>query len=67
MIVQVLLAIILMASVLLQGRGSSLGEAFGGGSSFFTSRRGVERTLFIITVVIAALFIITALLNLFFM
>jgi len=66
MIVQVVLAIILMVSILVQGRGASLGEAFGGSSSFYTTRRGAERTLFVITIVVAVLFVITALLNLFF-
>ncbi|MBU1092169.1 preprotein translocase subunit SecG [Patescibacteria group bacterium] len=66
MIIQVVLAIILMVSILAQGRGTSLGEAFGGSSSFYSTRRGVERTLFVITVVVAVLFVITALLNLFF-
>lgn len=66
MIVQVVLAIILMVSILVQGRGASLGEAFGGSSSFYTTRRGAERTLFVITIVVAVLFVVTALLNLFF-
>lgn len=66
MIVQVVLAIILMISILVQGRGTSLGEAFGGSSSFYTTRRGAERTLFVITIVVAVLFVVTALLNLFF-
>lgn len=66
MIVQVVLAIILMVSILVQGRGTSLGEAFGGSSSFYTTRRGAERTLFVITIVVAVLFVVTALLNLFF-
>ncbi|HAR54902.1 TPA: preprotein translocase subunit SecG [Patescibacteria group bacterium] len=66
MIVQVVLAIILMVSILVQGRGTSLGEAFGGSSSFYTTRRGAERTLFVITIVVAVLFVATALVSLFF-
>lgn len=63
-IVQVVLAILLMAAILLQGRGSSLGEAWGGSSTFYTTRRGADKTLFIITVVLASLFVIIALVNL---
>jgi len=64
-IVQVVLAILLMISILVQSRGASLGEAFGGSSSFYGTRRGSEKTLFIITVVLAVLFVILALVALF--
>ena len=65
-IVQVVLAILLMASILFQSRGASLGEAWGGSSAFYSTRRGADRTLFIITIVIAVLFVLVALANLFF-
>ena len=66
MIVQVVLAVLLMASILLQARGASLGEAWGGSSAFYSTRRGADRTLFIITIVLAVLFVLTALASLFF-
>jgi len=65
-IIQVVLAILLMASILLQARGASLGEAWGGSSAFYTTRRGADRTLFIITIILAVLFVLVALANLFF-
>jgi len=55
-----------MASILLQARGASLGEAWGGSSAFYTTRRGADRTLFIITIILAVLFVLVALANLFF-
>jgi len=64
-IVQVVLAILLMVSILIQSRGASLGEAFGGSSSFYGTRRGGEKTLFIITVILACLFVGLALVTLF--
>lgn len=64
-IVQVVLSIILMAAILLQGRGASLGEAWGGSSAFYSTRRGVDKTLFIITIVVATLFVLLAIVNLF--
>ena len=64
-IVQVVLAILLMASILFQARGASLGEAWGGSSTFYTTRRGSDRTLFIITIVLAVLFVLVAIANLF--
>lgn len=64
-IIQVVLAVLLVISILVQSRGASLGEAFGGSSTFYGTRRGSEKTLFIITVVIAIFFVLVALVNLF--
>ena len=59
-IIAIVLSILLVASVLLQQRGSSLGGAFGGDnfSSAFQKRRGAELFLFKLTIVIAVLFVI---------
>ena len=54
-IIQVVLGVLLMAVILIQARGASLGEAFGGSSTFYGTRRGSERTLFTITIVMVAL------------
>ena len=63
--VQITLAVLLVASVLLQQRGSSLGGAFGGDnfSSAFHKRRGAELFLFKFSIGIAIHFIILALLT----
>ena len=63
--IQIILSILLVASILLQQRGSSLGGAFGGDnfSSAFHKRRGAELFLFKFTIGIAVLFVITAILN----
>lgn len=65
--IQVVVAIFLIASILLQTRGSSVGGAFGGdnsGSTFYT-RRGAEKTLFQATIVLSIIFVGTAFLALF--
>lgn len=65
--IQIVLAVILITAVLLQKTGSQIGGAFGGGDNFssaFHTRRGFEKTLFTITIVIAILFVISALINL---
>lgn len=54
---QVVVGILLMASILLQARGSSLGETFGGSGVFYGTRRGPERALYYITLVLAILFV----------
>ena len=64
--IQIVLAVILITAVLLQKTGSQIGGAFGGGDNFssaFHTRRGFEKTLFTITIVIAILFVISALIN----
>jgi preprotein translocase subunit SecG len=61
--VQIILAILLMAAVLLQRTGASLGGAFGADnfSSGFHTRRGMEKTLFNATIVLGILFTLSAL------
>ena len=63
--IQIILSILLVAAILLQQRGSSLGGAFGGDnfSSAFHKRRGAESFLFKFSIGIAVLFVLTALLN----
>lgn len=55
---QMLVSIALMASVLMQARGAGLGATFGGDSSVYRSRRGIEKRLFQFTVVLTVLFVI---------
>jgi len=64
LIVQIVLAIFLSISILLQHRGTSLGGAFGGGGEVYRSRRGAEKFLFYFTVILATLFVILAIINL---
>lgn len=63
--IQVVLAVLLVGGILLQQRGAGLGGAFGGGDGFgFNTRRGPEKVLFYGTIIIALLFVISALLAL---
>lgn len=65
--IQIGLSILLVAAILLQQRGSSLGGAFGGDnfSAAFNKRRGGEEFLFRFSIVIAVLFVLSTILNLF--
>ncbi len=61
-IVQIIIAICLMAAVLLQVKGQGLGGIFGGtDSGIYKTRRGAERTLFNLTIVLVVLFFLFAL------
>ncbi len=65
--IQIILSVLLVAAILLQKTGAQIGGAFGGSDNFssaFHTRRGFEKTLFIVTIIIAILFAITALLGL---
>lgn len=63
--IQIILSILLVAAILLQQRGSSLGGAFGGDnfSSAFHKRRGAELFLFKLSIGLAILFVISAFIN----
>ena len=54
----------LTAAVLVQSRSAGMSGAFGGGAEGFHIRRGSEKTIFRLTVVLAILFILTALAHL---
>lgn len=65
--VQIALSVLLVVAILLQRTGASLGGAFGADnfSTGFHTRRGFEKTLFQMTIVLAVLFAVSALLHLF--
>lgn len=63
-IVTIVSGIILMLFILLQARGASLGAGFGSSGELFTTRRGVDKSLFEATVVIAIVFVLSILVNL---
>lgn len=55
----IITSIALIASVILQNKGTSLGGLTGMDSGgVFTARRGIEKTLFWVTIILSALFFI---------
>lgn len=57
-IIQIASSILLVILVLLQRANSDMGSSLGGdGTSFLQTRRGAERFLFILTIVIAVVFV----------
>ena len=55
-VAQVIVSIALIISILLQSRGASLGGAFGGASTVYSTKRGMEKILFSLTIVLSILF-----------
>ena len=63
--IQILVSLLLSATILLQSRGTGLSTVWGGqGGSSFRTKRGAEKLLFSATIILAALFIILALISL---
>ncbi|MEK7507293.1 MAG: preprotein translocase subunit SecG [Patescibacteria group bacterium] len=55
-IIQTILAVLLIAAILIQQRGAGLSGTFGGEGSVYSTRRGIEKIIFIATIVLAILF-----------
>lgn len=60
-IVQIIVAVALVASILMQARGAGLGSVFGGTGAVFKTRRGIDKLLFRITIVFSVIFALTSL------
>jgi len=62
-LIQIIISIALITVILLQARGSGLGGIFGGDSSIYKTRRGVEKTLFQATIGLSIAFFAVSILN----
>jgi len=63
-VAQIVLSIALILAILLQVRGGGLGGIFGQPDTVFRTKRGVEKTLFQLTIVLVVLFISVSILTL---
>lgn len=64
-VLQVAVPIFLMVCILIQQKGTALGSAFGSeGGATYVKKRGLEKKIFWVSVVLGALFIIVSLFNL---
>ncbi|MFC1957577.1 preprotein translocase subunit SecG [Chloroflexota bacterium] len=63
-VAQIVLSVALILAILLQVRGGGLGGIFGQADTVFRTRRGVEKTLFQLTIILVVLFIIVAIISL---
>lgn len=59
-VAQLIVAVALSVVLLLQVKGSGFGAGLGGSSSVFRTRRGIEKTLFQLTVVLVVLFVVVS-------
>ena len=63
-IAQIVVAVALIAVALLQVRGGGLGGIFGQADTVYRTKRGVEKTMFQMTIVLAVLFVVLAIVSL---
>ena len=63
-IAQIVLAILIVCSILLQAQGSGLGTTWSGGGETYHTRRGLEKVIFAFTIVAIILFATLSLVSL---
>ena len=63
-IAQIVIAIALILAILVQVRGGGLGGIFGQPDTVYRTRRGVEKTLYQLTIVLVVLLIAVAIITL---
>ena len=62
-IAQIIVAVSLIVTILLQSRGEGLGSLFGGGGEVFRSRRGLESMLLYLTIILTVLLVVLSITN----
>lgn len=60
----IIIAVALMLSILFQVKGGGLGGIFGQADTVYRTRRGIEKTLFQMTIVLAVLFVVLSIVSL---
>lgn len=59
LIVQIVISLVLITVIILQAKGTGLSQTFGGSTNYHT-KRGVERTLFYLTILASLAFVVVA-------
>ena len=60
-VITLISAFLTIALILLQQRGASLGAGFGSSGELYTTRRGLEKSLFITTIITSVVFVVSIL------
>jgi preprotein translocase subunit SecG len=60
-IITIIAAVLMILAILLQQRGATLGAGFGSSGELYTTRRGVDKSLFEATIVLAVIFVLSIL------
>ena len=62
-IIQIIISITIIVLALLQTKGAGLGGIFGGDGGIYRTRRGIEKTLFQMTIALAIVFFVVSLIS----
>lgn len=65
-VTQIGLGLVLIALIIIQSRGGGLGSSFGSFIGGYRSKRGLERLLQILTILVSLVFFLVAFLNFYF-
>lgn len=57
----IIVSLVLTGLVMLQSRGGGLGSMFGGDGSVYQTRRGVEKTIYNMTILFSTIFLLISL------
>lgn len=63
-IMTIISGVLMILCILLQARGASLGAGFGSSGELFTTRRGLDKSLYEATIVLAVIFVMSILVSL---
>lgn len=63
LIIQAIVSVLIIVSIILQQRGTALGSAFGGSGEAYSTRRGIQKNLLWLTVILTIAFIGLAISN----
>lgn len=61
-IAEIIVTVLMIASIALQAKGTGLGSSFGGSGELYQSKQGVEKIVFYATIVFTVIFAIISLL-----
>ncbi len=61
-IAQIIIALVMITLIVLQAKGTGLSGVFGGSDNYH-AKRGMEKTIFYLTIVVAVIFVALAMIN----
>jgi len=65
-IIPIIVSILLIVAILMQSRGTGLSAVFGGEGNVYRTKRGIEKTLFVFTIILAVVFLGLGIINVLF-
>lgn len=64
LIIQAIVSVLIIIAIILQQRGTALGAAFGGSGEAYSTRRGIQKNLLWITIILIIAFVGLSIANL---